>query len=647
MTDLLKLFRARWRAMALVAVLMSLSTASSLFEPWIYRAIIDDIAGVFVAPDPLDYADQVMQDVTNAVQQHLPGSLGRMFSAPLQTFTGPDDERRELDSTTPQQAIATVLVGALLLVVVRLFSEWCQLRGDIRATKEANAVERGLILRTFRHVFELPLSYFSLRSSSAVARQVDQADEISPIFSAISKEVWPDAFSLAVILGILVSVNPELALISMAVVPLYGFVTWRMTRALNADVDRYFGLWDEVSSRIQQAVAGIKTVQAHGAGNYEATRLGSVSSHAYDAYLRRTRLENRFALAQNALIGVAKAGVLAVGGVKALRHQLTPGDVVLFLAYLDRLYDPIERLTGLYTSLQPNVASVRRAQRLLAEPSSPGAQLPALTTGPGVVEFDHVSFAYDERRPILTDLSFRIDAGEHVALIGPSGAGKTTVANLLAALYAPTMGSIRIDGQLLSGASPDSVHAAVRTVSVDGTLFRTSIRGNVSYGSWDASAAQIDEAAREAGLAPLLSRLPDGLDTEIGEGGVALSAGERQRVLLARAFVAKPRVLVLDEATANLDYRTEAAVKRALEVLSRGRTTLLIAHRPSMLTNVDRIIVLKAGRIAQHGRPEELIEQPGYFHDMMRVRRRLVAQPTKSGRQVSGRLRSRTPAIGP
>jgi len=609
------LIRPRWRAVLVVALLVSLGTASSLFEPWIYRAIVDDIAGVFAAPDPLEYADRAIDDVAQSVR-HLPGSLGRILSAPLQRFAGAADERRELESRTPQQAMSTVLIGALLLVVVRIFSEWCGLRGDLRAIKEANTVERNFILRTFRHVTQLPLSYFSLRSSQAVARQVDQADQLSPIFAALSKEIWPDAFTFVTILVILITVNWELALLSMVAVPLYGLVTWRMTRALDADVDRYYALWDEVSSRIQQSIAGMKTVQAHGAADYEVARLSRVSAEAYDTYLRRTRVQDFYAAIQSTIIGFSTAAVLAVGGIRALEHQLTPGDVVLFLAYLDRVYDPIERLTGLYTTLQQNLGSVRRAQRLLAEPAATGADRPPLSPGGGEVEFDHVSFRYGER-PVLIDVSFRIAAGEHVGLIGPSGAGKTTIADLLAGLYAPRSGTIRIDGQSLDAVSPESLRSAVRSVSTDGTLFRASIRANIQYGRLDARDAEIVEAAREAGLARLLTRLPDGLDTAVGEGGVALSAGERQRVLLARAFVARPRVLVLDEATANLDYRTEASVKKALMVLGRGRTTLVIAHRRSMLTDVDRVLVLKNGRVVQQGTPGELLHQAGYFHDMM------------------------------
>jgi ATP-binding cassette subfamily B protein len=622
---LFQLFRPRLRGLLVVALLVSLSTASSLVEPWIYRAIIDDIAGVFVAPDPLEYADRAMEDVTRSLR-HLPGSLGRMFNAPLQTFSGAADERRALESKTPQQAIATVLVGALLLVLVHLASEWFGLRGDVRATAEANDVERGFILRTFRHVTALPLSYFSLRSSQAVARQVDQADEISPIVMAVSKEIWPDAFSLVVILGILVSVNWELALVSLVAVPVYGLVTWRMSRALDADIDRYYALWDKVSSRIQQAIAGIKTVQAHGAAEHEVSSLSGASAEAYDTYLRRTRLQSRYAFVQNGIIGASKASVLALGGIRALEHQLTPGDVVLFLAYLDRVYDPIERLTGLYTTLQQNLGSVRRAQHLLAEAPAAGTDLPPLAPGRGLIEFDRVGFAYDDRLTVLVDISFRIQPGEHVALIGPSGAGKTTIADLLAGLYTPRSGTIRLDGQPLNRVSPASIRAAVRSVAADGTLFRASIRENIRYGRLDASDPDIDEAAAAAGLLPLLSRLPEGLNTEIGEGGVALSAGERQRVLLGRAFVAKPRLLVLDEATANLDYRTEASVKDALAVLGRGRTTMLIAHRRSMLTDVDRVMVLKGGRIEQQGTPAELLRRPGYFQDMMRQPEILIAR---------------------
>ncbi len=202
-------------------------------------------------------------------------------------------------------------------------------------------------------------------------------------------------------------------------------------------------------------------------------------------------------------------------------------------------------------------------------------------------------------------------------MVGPSGAGKTTITDLLAGLYHPNSGVVRIDGQRLDEVAPSSVRAAVRSVAADGTLFRMTVAENIRYARQEASDAEVAEAARLAGLEPLLQRLPDGLATPIGERGVELSMGERQRVLLARAFVARPVVLVLDEATANLDFKTEEAVKEALEILSSGRTTVVVAHRRSMLTDVDRVLVLRGGRIEQDGTPQELLAVDGYFSQMM------------------------------
>jgi ABC-type multidrug transport system fused ATPase/permease subunit len=240
-----------------------------------------------------------------------------------------------------------------------------------------------------------------------------------------------------------------------------------------------------------------------------------------------------------------------------------------------------------------------------------------LAPGPGAIEFRDVHFGYRANRPVLDGVSFRIEAGQHVGLIGPSGAGKTTLTDLLNGLYQPQSGEILIDGQPIAGVSTSSVRAAVRGVAVDGTLFRMSIADNVRYGSFDASDDAVREAAQRAGLAPLLDRLPEGLATAIGERGAELSAGERQRVLIARAFLSRPRVIVLDEATANLDFRTEASVKEALREISHGRTSLIVAHRKTMLTEVDRVLVLRGGHIEQDGAPAELVRQPGYFRDLM------------------------------
>jgi ABC-type multidrug transport system fused ATPase/permease subunit len=335
-----------------------------------------------------------------------------------------------------------------------------------------------------------------------------------------------------------------------------------------------------VASRLQQAVAGIKTVRTHGTESHEEARLRAATGDAYASYLRRTRAQNQYAYLQDRVISVSKASVLGIGGLKALEHQLTPGDVVMFLAYLDRLFAPIESLTSLYTVLQQHVLGVRRAQRLLEEPVADSDALPALHVHDGNIRFDNVRFGYSIDRPVLEGVSFEVKGGQRTAIVGPSGAGKTTLTDLLVALYRPQAGEILIDGQKLSQVSLPSIRSAIRGVAADGAIFRMSIADNIRYGREDAPAEAIREAAELAGLTPVIARLPDGLDTVVGEQGVQLSLGERQRILLARAFIARPAILILDEATASLDFGTEATVKEALERLSKGRTTLVVGASP-------------------------------------------------------------------
>lgn len=610
--EVLKLGRDRWRGFVLVAVLVSLGTGAGLLEPWIYRAIIDDVAGVFVTePSGVRELPSVGE-----LPRHVVGSGQRLFREHRQEAAKPAAPR-QLKPKTVHQAAATLVVGVLILIAARLIAESCRVAGNNRANVLANGVERSFILRTFRHVMRLPLSFFSGKATGAISRQIDQSDQIAPVFSAAAEEIWPDVFSLGAILVLLFLANAELALIILLAIPVYAAVTWRMTRRLETDMDEYYELWDEVSSDVQQAVAGIKTIQTYDLAEYEGRRMEDATGKAYEAYLRRNRLQNRFAYFQEIIVTVSRAAVLLLGGWKALQHQLSPGDVVMFIAYLDRLYDPIENLTGLYSSLQQHVGAIRRAERLLAEPVVEGAEKPSLVRRGGDVEFEDVWFGYDPGRPVLKGVSFRIAAGEHVALVGPSGAGKTTLTDLLVGLYEPQSGEIRIDGQRNRNISSASLRAAIRGVSPEGTIFRMTIRENIRCGRLTASDNEVEEAARLAGLAPVLANLPEGIGTVIGERGVELSMGERQRVLLARAFLAAPEVLILDEATSGLDFRTESAVKDALRAISRGRTTLLVAHRRSMLTEVDRVVVLRHGRIEEDGPPAALLAGTGYFHQMM------------------------------
>jgi ABC-type multidrug transport system fused ATPase/permease subunit len=549
--------------------------------------------------------------------EHLGTSIGRMLRVPMVAFAPDDGATRTLEQRTIHEAAATVILGAILLVVIRLTAEWFKRLGDNRAAFLANGVERDFICGHFGMSFACRWGSSRPAPAARSHARSTQSDNVAPIFTAAAQDLWPDVFRLIIILVIMLVVNHELALVAAITIVVYGFVTWRLTRTLDVESDRYYGLWDEVSSRIQQAVAGIKTVQAHGAEDYETAQIADASRTAYESYLQRNRIRNRYSFMQDAVISVSKASVLAVGGLKALEHQLTPGDVVMFLAYLDRLYSPIEGLTGMYTDMQQHISGVRRAQCLLQEAPAPGVDLPPLQAANGAVSFNDVSFGYTPGTNVLNRVSFQLRAGESTALVGPSGAGKTTITDLLIGLYRPQSGHVVVDGQPVDQVSPSSLRAALRGVAADGTIFGMTIADNIRYGRLNASERDVRQAASLAGLDDVLGRLPDGIETLIGERGVALSVGERQRILLARAFVAQPTILILDEATANLDFRTESSIKAALSVLAEGRTTLIIAHRRSMLTDVDRVLVLQNGRIEQDGTPEELVKVDGYFRDMM------------------------------
>lgn len=598
-----------WRDVSIIAMLVSLGTLASIFEPWIYSAIIDDIAGLLVAEDSDALIGRFVQDVLQTAE-HVGASALRILSAPVRGSL-------ELEARTLPEAFATVATGAVLMVIVRIIAEWCTVAGDNRAARLGSAVERTVIADTYRHVLRLPLQFFSRRSSGRIAKQVDQSDAIAPIVTGVAQEVWPEVFSLVAILVVMLVVDASLALVTLLSVPVYAAITWRMTRALDLGLDDYYSAWEDIAARIQEGISGIKTVRAYGAAEHEATQLNALMGDAYELYLRRSRLQNRYGMWQSAVIVVTQASVLALGGYQALQHQLSPGAVVLFLTYLDRLYVPIESLTELYTRLQQHLASLRRARRLLGEPETAGEGLPALPTPRGAIDVEQLEFGYDGREKVLDGISFHVAPGERVALVGPSGAGKTTFTDLLAGLYRPQGGRIRIDGVDITTVSPSSLQRNIRGVAVDGMLFRRSIADNIRYGRFEATDAEVREAVELAGLSRLVERLPEGLATLAGERGVQLSSGERQRILLARAILSAPSILILDEATANLDFRTEALVKKALVRASRGRTAILVAHRKSMLTDVDRVIVLRDGKIEQDGSPQELRAVDGYFRQLL------------------------------
>lgn len=608
---LLRLAAPHRRAFALVGLLTLLATAADLVEPVIYRYAVNDIAGLFVESGGGHHVSSraLASDATDDAADDQSGVAG-LEVAPH--ATGEPHRAGYVAPRTPEQTLRTLLIAVALLFVVNVVSQRLLLAADQLTVTLASRLEADLIQRTFGHVLRLPMQWFSRRATGGIGRQIDQSDHLAPIVRAAAHEIAPEVLRMAGAMAIMATQSWRLTLVALITLPPYIWIVTRSSRRLESGLERYYAMWEDVSGRIQDALAAIKTVKLSGAELRESARLREYSDAAYATHVERNRLANGYLFWQRALTHLSQALVLGYGGWLVLARQLTPGDVVMFVVYLDKLYSPIDSLTSLSVTLQENLASVKRALRLLAGGGEEARGAP-LAPGPGAVEFRDVRFGYDASREVLRGVSFALAPGRVTALVGPSGAGKTTTVDLLLRLFEPAGGEIRIDGQRLADLDPAAVRAAVSVVAADGAIFRATLADNLRYKRPDASDAELLAAAHDAGLDRLLERLPDGLATEIGERGVGVSVGERQRIQIARALVSRPRVLILDEATANLDYATERDIRHAVLQRAPRPTTLVIAHRWSMVEHADHVIVLDGGQVRAAGTPAELIAAGGWF----------------------------------
>src|ERR1700754_5199800 len=638
-----------------VVMLGLLSTGASLVEPLIYREAINDVAGLFVRqarenaqkdlgldPDETEAIHSMVQEesadpgmagndsaaigndsgvATKVSPNARPAVHNRHKHTKKQPHTSrPPVKKPEPHTSThvaarsPQQALNTLIWAVIWLFVINLLATLLWRLAENTNTRLSCLIEQRFIQGTFAHVLSLPLSFFGKRSSAAIAKQIDQSEEVTGIVNGFSQQILPELISLAGILGIMFWQNVALTSVALIVIPFYILIAWRSAGKLESGLANYYSRWEDVSARIQDGLTGIKTVKLSGAEEREVAGLQHVAGEAYQDYIKRTLLSNKYVFWETMLSHLSTALVLGYGGYLTLQNRLTPGDVVMFVAYLDRLYGPIDTLASLWVELQQNVASIARAFRLL-DSGTEEKKGHELSIGEGRIVFQDVRFGYTPDRQVLRGLSFTLEPGRSTALVGPSGAGKTTTVDLLLKLYEPGAGTISIDGQELKDLDAASIRRQIGVVSTDGAVFRGTLMDNIRYKRPSATEEEVLEAAMAAGLHATLQRLPEGLQTQVGESGIGLSVGERQRIQIARVLVARPRILVLDAAPANLDCVTEEEARMTIDRIRRENTVMIIAHRYSMVRDADHVIVLSEGEVLEQGSPSEMIVQGGWFSD--------------------------------
>jgi ATP-binding cassette, subfamily B, heavy metal transporter len=521
----------------------------------------------------------------------------------------------------PEGALLALPLAALLAYgLARLCAAgFGELRDAIFA-KVAELAGRRVSLRVFSHLFSLSLRYHLERRTGELARVIERGVEaITFLLGIVLFNVGPTLFEFALVIGILLVKYPwPFALVTFLTIAAYATFTF-LASEWRIGIRREMNQRDnEVSAQSVDSLLNYETVKTFTNEAFERDRLDRTLALYQKAAIRsRTSLAAlNFGQAGIIAVGVTVIMILAARGVVA--GTLTVGDVVLVNAFLLQLYQPLNFLGVVYRQVRQSLTDLENLMGLLElEPEvkdRPDARPLALNGAE--VRFQDVSFGYDPRRAVLREVDFSVPAGHTLALVGSSGAGKSTVVRLLFRFYDVDEGAILIDRQDLRDVTQDSLRAAIGLVPQDTVLFNESIRANIAYGRPGAAQTEIEAAAQAAQIHDFIARLPDGYDTVVGERGLKLSGGEKQRVAIARMVLKDPPILIFDEATSALDSGTERLIQAALRRLSAGRTTLIIAHRLSTVIDADRILVLEHGRVVEQGRHHQLLAHGGHYARM-------------------------------
>ncbi len=478
-------------------------------------------------------------------------------------------------------------------------------------------VQYDLRKMLFNHLQDLSLSYYAQNAvGRLIARVTSDTGRVSDLVTwGIVDSVWA-VMNITTSLTFMAIINWRLALIVSIIIPVMIFVATKFQKYILVEFRQSRRANSKITGAYNENIQGVRVVKALGREDENLVEFQELTTKMYRASYRAAWLSALFLPTVQIIAAIALGAIVWYGGVQIQIGLITIGGIQAFVSYLTFMMWPVQDLARVYAEMQHSIASAERIFKLVDTPPdihNKADAIPAQTLM-GKIEFDHVDFYYEDRKSVLTDFTLTVDPGEMIALVGPTGGGKSTIVNLLCRFYQPQKGTIRINGHDYTDYTLESIHSKIGIVLQTPHLFSGTVRENIRYGNLSATDEQVEEAAKVAGAHDFIVTLEKGYDQNVGESGNQLSVGQKQLISLARAVLARPELFIMDEATSSVDTLTEALIQKGMEALMQGRTSFVIAHRLSTIRRANRILVIEDGKIAEQGTHAELLRQRGHYY---------------------------------
>jgi ABC-type multidrug transport system fused ATPase/permease subunit len=579
--DLLRPYRG-WLAIVFVAMLVEI--AMSLAAPWPLKLVIDDALGNHHLPHWLAWAHEYA-----GFGKH---TLGVALFAGVAT-------------------LAIAVIGAIASYIDNYFT-----------TSAGQWVANDLRLRIYEHLHRLSLRYYDHAKTGALVSTItSDVATIQDFASSSTLEIVIDLLTIVFMVGLMFWLDWDFTLIAVVFIPVLLLFVFNLKKAVKEATRAVRRRQSDVLSIVQRGLGSMRVTKAFGRQDLEVAHLEAASRATVAAALRARSIKSLMPPMVSIVVAICTAVVLWKGTSLIIAGTMTAGALTVYLAYLKKFFKPVKDLASMTSTIAQTTVALERIQAILSADEVIGERPGAIDPGRvrGAISFDRVSFGYDQNSPVLQEVSFDIEPGQVVGIVGPTGSGKSTLLSLLPRFYDPALGRVLIDGIDITHYELAALRSQIGFVLQDTMLLHGTIRENIAYGRPEATEEEIVEAARIANAEEFISRMPRGYDSMVGERGETLSGGQRQRIAIARAVIRNSPILILDEPTAALDTESEHLVIEALRRLMKGRTVIMIAHRLSTLVDADKIIVLKDGIVAEEGTHEVLVARGGLFSELHRI----------------------------